>query len=386
MAVGAYACIEHVEMEIRPDAHINKFVCLGRKRMKIEMGESLIYSYMRHVKQCLIAQTNWKPSGNWIIPENIKENVIYEFDKINKHYAFTGVFKSNLDQTIKQAEIDVLGITNNNHVFAYEVAYHENGLQYGGKIETRERIIKKMLRTYLSLLLFFPNQQYEIAFCSPKVTPATERNINEYFEVLTNEFQTDRVKYKYYSNESFANEIYQKTIDNTMSEADTSELFIRSIKLHKISVDCANSNQNLNSPKMDMDNKQMVSSRETQSAYIPSNIKSVNINGKSIPINKGVSDKIQDFVKEIMHQLLDNNLLSEQDIILLLDTEYSKETFSLQYSLLRTIEQGRKDSNGYYRYWVDVFGKKYYVCNHWQLDYESIYMEKLQKWLLSLEK
>ncbi len=32
--------------------------------MKIEVGESLCYSYLRHVKQCPIVQTNWKASEN----------------------------------------------------------------------------------------------------------------------------------------------------------------------------------------------------------------------------------------------------------------------------------------------------------------------------------
>ena len=28
--------------------------------MKIEIGESLIYSWLRHEKQCQLVQTNWK--------------------------------------------------------------------------------------------------------------------------------------------------------------------------------------------------------------------------------------------------------------------------------------------------------------------------------------
>lgn len=31
--------------------------------MKIEMGESLFYSWLRHVKECQIVQTNWKVSA-----------------------------------------------------------------------------------------------------------------------------------------------------------------------------------------------------------------------------------------------------------------------------------------------------------------------------------
>ena len=33
--------------------------------MKIEMGESLLYSWLRHVKECQIVQTNWKISPQW---------------------------------------------------------------------------------------------------------------------------------------------------------------------------------------------------------------------------------------------------------------------------------------------------------------------------------
>ena len=33
--------------------------------MKIEIGESLCYSYLRHVKECWLVQANWKASENW---------------------------------------------------------------------------------------------------------------------------------------------------------------------------------------------------------------------------------------------------------------------------------------------------------------------------------
>ena len=37
----------------------------GRTPMKIEMGESLFYSWLRHVKECQIVQTNWTTSAKW---------------------------------------------------------------------------------------------------------------------------------------------------------------------------------------------------------------------------------------------------------------------------------------------------------------------------------
>lgn len=35
--------------------------------MKIEMGESLFYSWLRHVKECQVVQTNWKVSSQWTL-------------------------------------------------------------------------------------------------------------------------------------------------------------------------------------------------------------------------------------------------------------------------------------------------------------------------------
>ena len=35
--------------------------------MKIEMGESLFYSWLRHVKDCQVVQNNWKPSPQWTL-------------------------------------------------------------------------------------------------------------------------------------------------------------------------------------------------------------------------------------------------------------------------------------------------------------------------------
>lgn len=33
--------------------------------MKIEMGESLAISWLKHIKKCAIVQTNWKQSFEW---------------------------------------------------------------------------------------------------------------------------------------------------------------------------------------------------------------------------------------------------------------------------------------------------------------------------------
>lgn len=51
--------------------------------MKIEMGESLIYSWLRHEKLCQLVQTNWKVSPFWEL-ENRQE--IEDFFVICRNY------------------------------------------------------------------------------------------------------------------------------------------------------------------------------------------------------------------------------------------------------------------------------------------------------------
>jgi len=351
--------------------------------MKIEIGESLIYSFLRHEKNCLITQTNWKPSGNWIVPEEIKEIAIYEFDKINKHHAFSEIFKTDLSQTIKQAEIDVLGIDQNNEIYAFEVAFHENGLQYGGKIETRNRVFKKLLRSYITLKYYFPNQKRSIAFCSPKVNPATEQHIKDYYEVLTHDFQTENTRFYYYSNEKFCSEIAQKTLLKTISEADNSELFARSIKLSNII-----NKFNLVTPTLAGVKESIKNDISTEIPPVSApnqTTKKIRIGNFSVPTTKESGESVQDYVKKIMRILLNNSLLQPKEIKRLQDKEYCKKTFAIQFPLIKNIAEGYKDASGRGRYWSrEIFGNTFYVCSQWWKAHHETHLVKINQWLLSL--
>lgn len=119
--------------------------------MKIEMGESLMLSWLKHAKECKIVQLNWKPSDSWSTYNDIEVSNLLKI--LEQHFP---VFKkSKLDQLIKQAEIDVLGLSlteDKPYYYAIDVAYHESGLNYGSKEETIERISKKLLCSALALL------------------------------------------------------------------------------------------------------------------------------------------------------------------------------------------------------------------------------------------
>lgn len=53
--------------------------------MKIEMGESLFYSWLRHVKECQIVQTNWKVSSQWQLSD--AEALEHLMAQVDKHYS-----------------------------------------------------------------------------------------------------------------------------------------------------------------------------------------------------------------------------------------------------------------------------------------------------------
>jgi len=73
--------------------------------MKIEIAESLIYSYLKHNEGCRFVQTNWMTSGKWVITKYEKERASLLFNKISNSEYFTGIFKnSSFEQLIKQVE------------------------------------------------------------------------------------------------------------------------------------------------------------------------------------------------------------------------------------------------------------------------------------------
>lgn len=54
--------------------------------MKIEIGESLALSYLKHVKKCVIYQNNWKISSKWDKPENdMAEDIFHKIKHIEEY-------------------------------------------------------------------------------------------------------------------------------------------------------------------------------------------------------------------------------------------------------------------------------------------------------------
>lgn len=202
--------------------------------MKIEIGESIVYSWLRHVKKCQIVQSNWKTSPEWV-HSNVDNNLQSIMDRAN--IEFNNPFKKtkHLNQLSKQAEIDGLGINiQKNIIYAVDIAFHEGGLSYGDKFETAKRITKKIIRTVLILQQYFADiKHHKILFVSPKINPEPLSVLDSAIEKIIRFFEKEAIScgIKLISNNDFNTEILTKITHLSKNVADTSELFLRSIQL-----------------------------------------------------------------------------------------------------------------------------------------------------------
>ena len=207
--------------------------------MKIEMGESLFYSWLRHIKECQLVQTNWKPSPNWELQHEAELMQLYqELDEYFEKEQGYKIFKksSSLKQIIKQAECDVLGVKIQNGTpsyYAVDVAFHEQGLQYGSRIETVLKVLAKWIRTAFCLYGYFGVKEAEIVFAAPKVSKLVVQDLVPFLEYLNDFFAQKGFRFhvQLICNASFRDEVLHKTLEASEGVADTSELFMRGCQM-----------------------------------------------------------------------------------------------------------------------------------------------------------
>ncbi len=202
--------------------------------MKVEIGESLGYSYLRHVQRCWLVQTNWKASEHWVkrlTDDELEQEFGSMRDKLESHGSvFKGTFKrtATCRQFLKQAEIDVVGVRLDGGIHAVEVAFHEGGLLYAGG--TDKNVLKKMLRTMLILRAYHPaDAGMRICFASPKVNPKPRESLESAFDWLRREYTG--VDWSLMVNDEFTDRFLRPLWEKTSRVKDTSELFVRSLQL-----------------------------------------------------------------------------------------------------------------------------------------------------------
>ncbi|WP_430789128.1 hypothetical protein VBD025_02850 [Virgibacillus flavescens] len=325
--------------------------------MKIEIGESLMLSWLRHVKKCQSVQLNWKPSTNhWELSNEEEIEQIMQTVKTYFESKFSfNIFKNNKSYTqlLQQGELDALGLQikdgNVQNIYGVDVAFHGAGLSYGSPIQTVERIIKKIVRTAMLLYGYFNMKKGTIIFASPKINNAVNEplrssvlELEELFRSMELDFEVQII-----ANSNFNDQVLHPVLGLSSSVADTSELFLRSIQMYN-----------------------MFLASET-----------VSFSGNNTIVNPGIKEptpKSNDvpialFVRETFNELINKNKLSKEIMYHLCDHRYSKETLMLPYPMLRKVTEGtdvsiqRKIHGGdrYYAKPIKIHGEKYLLCNHW---------------------
>lgn len=233
--------------------------------MKIEIAESMVYSWLRHVKGCHVVQTNWKISPEWPIHhreelEQLMQASSDYFSSVLRPKSELGdvgllqdtatssavqeynIFKqtAGLPQLLAQTECDVLGIALNAgkcSATAVEVAFHENGLNYsGGRVVTAKKIVSKFLRIIFALRGIFSLDEAEIVFASPHVKPACVKQIEDMMDELNAFLRSVSLtgfSVSVLFNEEFNSEMLLPLVESVekYGAADGAELFVRALKL-----------------------------------------------------------------------------------------------------------------------------------------------------------
>lgn len=333
--------------------------------MKIEICEQAISSWLTHIKNCQIVQTNWRPSPlKKITSEEL--NSVNDFVEEIKKFAEENnldIFKqSSVQQMILQCEIDVAGVRIEEgmigNLYLIDSAFHENGLNYGDVIA---RVLKKIVRAVFVSGIVFKDIPAEIIFVSPKcgheLSEKLHINLINLKQIIEKFYPDSKITLLF--NEDFTAEIYTPLIENIDAINDDNDLFLRSLKL-------ANLAKNFQ--------KKTFSFVDT-----PAKPKSImTINGNSYAYAdltdskrgaKTPKGQNKDIVFGILHSLTDKGFMTEQRLRDLCDPRFS-QTFSLPSFpvLLPSIklpDSGYEECRFYKNDPITINQTEYLVCSQW---------------------
>ncbi len=339
--------------------------------MKIEMGESIILSWLRHVKECQIVQTNWKPSQNWDVQnKNILEDLLKESSEEFKKYNLFKPMKSNeskigIGQILKQAEIDLIGISfgnekckkckqsKENRIYAVDIAFHEKGLNYGKKEETISIVLMKYVRTAMCLYGYYGVNEGTIIFASPKIGQTLTDELLKDIEIMKKIINKQNLNYEIIliANHDFRKIIMEPITAVLGNVADTTELFMRSLQMFKLVTGAEKFNQ--------------IASKNEK-------------NTKGNDNNEYKEMKIGVIARTVFRNILAEGKIGNKQLLSLMEIEYSRKEFGINYAVLKMANENEsKSPDRYYASIIEINDKKYYLCSEW---YESS-RDKLIKWI-----
>lgn len=311
------------------------------------MAESLGASWLKHVKKCFMVQQNWKVSPCWYDSQERMEDVKGFVARFKSLLNESGDFQrydvfgaSTADQLISQTECDVMGIAFENteiRFSALEVAFHENGLQYGNKYETASKVISKLFRIAMVLYYYQGVKKGNISFASPKVNGATLQVIFPIFEKMREFFAAENfeIAFDLIFNDDFKNKILDPVIDCEDQVSDSNELWLRAIQLQSV----------------------LGASNGVVSARSRTTTEDTGSQG----------EKIGKVIKNELIPMLQSERVSSDEIAEFLTLEESKAQFGINFPLLmKETDCDASDTRiRYYATPIVIHDERYKVCSQW---------------------
>lgn len=320
--------------------------------MKIEMGESLFYSWLRHVKECQIVQTNWKVSSQWQLSD--AEALEHLMAQVDKHYLEKygyAIFKQNtsLFQLLQQGECDVLGISiqpDETTYYAVDVAFHEAGLNYGNRDTTVMKVLEKCARTAFCMHGYLSTKEAEIIFASPKINPAVLSDLIPCVKEMNTLFADKGYEFTFrvIANEEYNDLVLKPILLASDGVADTSELFLRSYQMYKMFSDIK------------------PATKRTRTAASAIKAESVEYDYTDADVYQEL--KIGQLAQKVLGRMLCDGCATEEEIVAMQTAEYSKQQFDLQYPLLRVANEVDTPLH-YYAKPIEINGVRYRMCCEW---------------------
>ena len=312
--------------------------------MKIEMGESLVASWLKHICGCVIVQTNWKPSPRWQEHNYDEIERLVQDARAYFNARNLNVFKQNDNaaQILHQTECDVVGLnkTANSAIWhVAEVAFHENGVQYGDKYVTAAKIAGKMFRAAIGIYCYMDTREGVISFATPKVTQSYVAQIVPAFEAVEAFFREKGFDFSFnlLVNERFRNDILMAVSSLVDEVSDTSELFLRSIQLRA------------------MFTTELIAGLDA-TAHTE--------RCQALRCTDEREVKVGRLVNSVMREILEG-LSDDTEVMDLLDANYSKQAFGINYPLLVRVGEQNINNARYYSTPLTICGNQYRLCNDW---------------------
>lgn len=316
--------------------------------MKIEMGESLFYSWLRHVKECQIVQTNWTTSSQWQLNnEERLEEIMTLTDKFFFDKYGYSIYKktSSLSQLLQQAECDAIGVEvrgGTNKIYAVDVAFHEAGVNYGGREATIKKIIAKSLRTAMCIYGYLGAQEAEIIFASPKINKGILDGVNPCLDDMQ-KLMDDlgfSFTFRIIANDDFRDKVLAPILKASNGVADTNELFIRGYQM------------------MQMFEKKTTAAGKAIAPTTP------HTQTTEEEEETYAEMKIGKVAQLVMRPILESGRLSDSEVQQLQSKSYCNETLNLNFPLLVRAD-AEYDTARYYKDPVCVNGIDYVMCSQW---------------------